>query len=81
MTYPLKAKLTRCRHSQALVVLESEPFNGLEIRPDELRALAQQLTTLAEMSDCMDTRSKYWRETRVSVDANAIFQVEKGSSV
>jgi len=76
--HPLKATLTRCRHGQALVVLESEPFNGLEMRPGQLRALAQQLTAIADMADSLPTHGKHWRATPVSVDANGL--VQKGNA-
>lgn len=43
----IAATLTRDRHGRALVVLDSEPFNGLEASPAELLALAQTLNHLA----------------------------------
>lgn len=45
------ATLTRCRHGQALVQLESSPFNGLEIRPADLRVMAQHLAAIADMAN------------------------------
>lgn len=71
MNAELSATLTRCRHGQALVTLDSEPFNGLELRPPELRALAQQLLALADLSDRMPTGGKHWRATRVQMSAAA----------
>ncbi len=79
ISYPLNAKLTRCRQGEALVELTSEPFNGLAIRPDDLRALAQQLTAIANMADSLPTHGKHWRATSVSVDANGLAQ--KGHAV
>lgn len=79
MTHPLKATLTRCRHGQALVVLESEPFNGLEIRPGQLRALAQQLTAIADMAARLPTGGKHWQATQVSFDANELAQKGKAA--
>lgn len=38
---PIAATLTRCRHNHPLVELSSQPFNGLEIRPSQLRRMAQ----------------------------------------
>ncbi|MCL2345037.1 MAG: hypothetical protein FWC58_04190 [Desulfobulbus sp.] len=48
---PLHATITRCRHGQPLVEIRSEPFNGLEIRPADLRRLAARLIELAALSE------------------------------
>lgn len=63
----IKATLTRCRHGQALVVLEGQPFNGLEIRPGALREMAQQLNALADMAARLPTGGKHWRPTQVQM--------------
>jgi len=63
---PINATLTRCRHGQPLVVLDSEPFNGMEIRPHDLRRLAQQLTALADMAARLPTGGKHFRPTKVN---------------
>lgn len=55
----LAATISRCRLGQPLVTLDSEPFNGLEVRPDELRRLAQQFTALAEMAERQPTSRRY----------------------
>ncbi len=68
---PLQATITRCRDSQALVVLDSQPFNGLELRPSELRQLAQQLCALADMAARLPTGGKHWRATKVSMGTPA----------
>jgi hypothetical protein len=47
MVKKIKAVITSCRHGQPLVVLESEPFNGLEASTDQLRAMAEALNQLA----------------------------------
>lgn len=61
------ATLTRCGQGQPLVVLESSPFNGLEIRPGDLRALAQRLSALAEMATKLPTGGKHFRPTKVQL--------------
>ena len=63
----IKATVTRCRHGQPLVVLDGGPFNGLEIRPQELRTLAQNLNALAEMAARLPTGGKRFRPTRVVI--------------
>ena len=63
---PINATLTRCRHGQPLVVLDSEPFNGMEIRPNDLRRLAQHLTALADMAARLPTGGKHFRPTKVN---------------
>lgn len=67
MLPPTTATLTRCRHGQPLVVLESAPFNGLEIRPGDLRALAQRLAALADMAAKLPTGGKHFRPTKVQL--------------
>lgn len=47
----LKARLTQDRHGKPLVVLDELPGWGVELYPDELRQLARQINTLANMSD------------------------------
>ena len=64
---PFAATMTRCRHGQALVVLESGPFNGYEVRPPALRQMAQQLLALADMAGQLPTGGKHWRATRVQM--------------
>lgn len=63
----LQATLTRCRHNNALVVIESSPFNGMEIRPADLRRLAQQLIAIAVMAERMPLGGKRWKPTRVEI--------------
>lgn len=63
----LQATLTRCRYGNALIQLESRPFNGMEIRPTELRRLAQQLIATADMADRLPLGGKHWKPTRMMV--------------
>lgn len=60
----ITALLTRCRNKRPLVVLESSPFNGFEIRPGDLRDLAKELTTIASLAE-VDTAKKSWKPVRV----------------
>ena len=66
---PIAATLTRCRHGEALVVLDSQPFNGAELRPSELRQLARQLIAIADMAVSLPTGGKHWKPTKVKVEA------------
>lgn len=66
MTITIHATLTRCRHSQPLVVLDSAPFNGLEIRPHDLRRLALQLADVADMATTLACVGKRFRPTTVN---------------
>lgn len=68
---PLRATLTRCRAKQRLIELHSAPFNGLEIRPADLRMLAQQLVDLADAAERLPTAGKYWRPTPVVMQVSA----------
>ena len=63
----LHATLTRCRHGQPLVVLDSEPFNGMEIRPHDLRRLAQHLAALADLAARLPTGRKHFHPTQVTL--------------
>ncbi|MFA5825718.1 MAG: hypothetical protein WC825_07065 [Gallionellaceae bacterium] len=63
----LKATLTRCRHSNALVVLESGIAPGMEIRPSDLRRMAQQLIAIADMAERLPMGGKHWKPTRVEI--------------
>jgi hypothetical protein len=63
----IQAILTRCRHGQALVQLESTPFNGLEIRPADLRVMAQQLIAIADMANRLPMGGKHWKPSRVEI--------------
>lgn len=67
----ITATLTRCRHGQALVQLESSPFNGLEIRPADLRRMAQQLAAIADMANRQPTGGKHWKPTKVVIGEGA----------
>lgn len=59
---------TRCRDGQALVVLDSAPFNGLELRPGALRELAQHLLLAADMAARLPTGGKHWKPTQVQME-------------
>lgn len=63
----IAATLTRCRHSNSLVVLESSPFNGMEVRPADLRRMAQQLIAIADMADRLPLGGKHWSPTVVEI--------------
>lgn len=67
----IAAQLTRCRHNNALVVLESSPFNGMEIRPVDLRRMAQQLNAIADMSERLPLGGKRWKPTKIEIGAEA----------
>lgn len=66
------ATLTRCRHGQALVQLESTPFNGLEIRPADLRLMAQHLIAIADMANRLPMGGKHWKPSRVEIGGGAV---------
>ena len=68
---PVIATVTRCREKQPLIVLEGGPFNGLEIRPVELRRLAQNLAALAEMAVRMPTGGKRFSPTKIVIGEEA----------
>ena len=63
----IAATLTRCRHGQALVVLEGRPFNGLEVTPQALRRMAQQLTAIADMASKLPLGGKHWSPIKVDM--------------
>jgi len=63
----IQATLTRCRNGQPLIVLDGGLFNDLEIRPQELRLLAQNLSALAEMAARLPTGGKRFHPTRVAI--------------
>ena len=65
--FPLTALLTRCQYGQALIVLESEPFNGLEIRPHDLQRLAERLLALAVTTARLPAGGKHYRPTRLTL--------------
>ena len=67
----ITATLTRCRHGKPLVQIDSAPFNGMEIRPAELRRLAQQLIATADMADRLPLGEKHWKPTRVEIGEEA----------
>lgn len=64
----IAATLTRCRHNQPLVVLDGQPFNGLEITPQALRHMAQQLNALADMAAKLPTGGKHFKTTKVTME-------------
>lgn len=65
MSRVINATLTRCRDQKPLVVLDSSPFNGLEIRPADLLVIAQQLIEIAEMSAIHKTTEKTFLPIKV----------------
>jgi hypothetical protein len=71
MSYPINATLTRCRDAQPLVMLNSRPFNGMEVRPSELRQMAQQLIALADMAHKLPMGGKHWRPTQVQMEVGS----------
>lgn len=68
--FPIRATLSRCGHGNALVTLESHPFNGLEIRPHELRRMAAQLAALAGMTLQLPLEGKHFKPTQVEIGTN-----------
>lgn len=64
----ITAKLTRCRHNRPLVVLDSEPFNGMELRPADLLALAKTLIRIADASVEHDLAPRYVGDKRISLE-------------
>lgn len=60
----ITALLTCCRNKRPLVVLESSPFNGMEIRPEDLRDLANELVVIANLAE-VDVQKKNWKPVRV----------------
>jgi hypothetical protein len=50
MLKAIEAKLTRDRNGNALAVLQSEPFNGLEATPEQLGQLALALIRISNAS-------------------------------
>ena len=68
----IAATLTKDHHGQPLVVLDGQPFNGLEICPADLRVMAQQLHVLADMAHRLPMRGKHWKPTHVSLAARAV---------
>lgn len=67
MNYPINATLTRCTGSLPLIVLDSRPFNGMEVRPAELQQMAQQLLALADMANKLPMGGKHWKPTKVQM--------------
>lgn len=63
----VKARLTRCNHGQALIALESPPFNGLEFRPAQLRDLAHNLLTVADLATRIPLSGKHWQPREVTI--------------
>ncbi len=61
----INATLTRCRDKLPLIELNSQPFNGMAIRPAELRQMAQELMALADMANKLPLGGKHWRPTQV----------------
>lgn len=62
-----QATLTRCRHGQALIILNGGPFNNMEIRPGELRQMTQTLNAIANLAVQLPTGGKHWRPTQVQL--------------
>jgi DNA-binding XRE family transcriptional regulator len=64
---PIAATVTRDRHGAPLVVLEGQPFNGLEIYPAALREMASQLDALARLAASRPTGAKYGNTLHVEL--------------
>lgn len=62
---------TRCRDGKPLLELDGTPFNGLEIRPTDLRRLGETLMWLADLGTALPTDGRDWKATKVEVDAAA----------
>lgn len=65
--FPISATISRCHSGQALVILDSPPFNGLEIRPTDLLHLAERLKALAEVANRLPTSGKHYRPTKMQM--------------
>lgn len=63
----IQATITRCHHGQTLVILNGGPFNGVEIRPGQLRQMAQTLSAIASMAVQLPTGGKHWRPTQLQL--------------
>jgi hypothetical protein len=63
----INANITRCRKGSPLVELTSSPFNDLEIRPTDLRRMAQQLIAIADIADRLPLGGKHWKPTRIEI--------------
>ena len=77
----IAATLTRCRHGQALVVLNDRPFNGLEVTPQALRRMAQQLTAIADMASKLPLGGKHWAPTKVDMGHSPVPHVAPSPAV
>lgn len=67
---PISATVTRCCHNRPLVVIYSQPFNGLEIRPEELRDMAQRLVSLADLAETLPTGDKHFSPVKVAFNTS-----------
>lgn len=50
------------------MVLDGQPFNGLEIYPADLRQMAQRLTALADLAGKLPLSGKRWAPTKVVIE-------------
>lgn len=64
----LLVTLTRTFDHKPLVVVDNLPGNGAELRPDELRSLAEALLAAAEESSALDTSRKNWLPVKREYD-------------
>jgi hypothetical protein len=65
---PIAATITRDRQGQPLIILDGQPFNGVECSPAKLRGLAQQLAGLADMAGNTVMKGKHFRAQRVTLE-------------
>lgn len=68
LTNPIQATIMRDISGQPLVVLDGQPFNGVECSPGKLRSLAQQLAGLADLACKTPMKGKHWRPQRVTIE-------------
>jgi hypothetical protein len=64
---PIAATITRDRHGQPLIILDGQPFNGVECSPHKLRSLAQQLAGLADISSNTVLKGKFFKPMKVTL--------------
>lgn len=57
------ARITRCSEDKPLVVIHSQPFNGLEARPDELRLLASSMEEMANLAEAQKKPGRGFKPT------------------
>jgi hypothetical protein len=73
---PIVATITRDRNGWPLVVLDGEPFNGVETSPQKLRSLAQQLAALADVACKTPMKGKKFRPLKVTLEVMPLLALQ-----